>query len=120
MTEAKVATPTLTIPEPEPLFPPGLAEEAWATGDATLATTCPNMVTHLLLPALLTKWHKKEAGLLQQPVLKDLLEAWEILVQQVDNTFEDYYNFIIQLSTHHKPFKGIHWKSGGHYMAIVT
>lgn len=111
-TESENATPTLIIPDPEPPYPSGSSDEAWATGNATALTTYLSKINHFLLPALLTKWHKENAGLLKQPEFKDLLKAWKILVQRVDNAAKDYYNFIIQLFPHHKPFKSIHWKPG--------
>ena len=83
---------TLNIPEPEPPQPISWLDEQLASGNVTAVTTFPSKVTHLLLPALLTEWHRVNAEILRQPEYEDLLKAWEIMVQKVDNTSKGYNN----------------------------
>ena len=86
--------PTLKIPEPESPQPPSSSDAQWESGRITALTKYPSKVTHILLPALLTEWHRMNVDILWQPEYEDLLKEWAIMVQKVDNTSKDYYNII--------------------------
>ena len=83
--------------------------------------TCLHKVTHLLLPALITEWHRENATLIQQPEYTDLLNEWEILVHKVDNTSKGgYFNFIIKLIPQFQHFANIKFQPKGIYLSLVT
>ena len=83
--------------------------------------TYPNAVTHLLLSAFLTTWHRENAALLQQSEYNDFFKEWEIMVQKVDNTSKPSFNFMILLSPLFHDFRKINFCSDGHvYLSLET
>ena len=85
-------------------------------------TTYPSKVTHLLLPALLTKLHRENAALIQQPPkYTDLLKEWKILVvHKVNNMSKGYFNFIAKLIPQFQDFQHIKFQPQGIYMSLAT
>ena len=110
----------LHTPEPEPTAPSDSSDKQWEYNDVQAISKFPRKVTHILFPALLTEWHRKHAGILRQPEYKYISKEWEIMVQKIDNTSTQYFNFMTLLNPNFNNFKNIKYKDGKIYLTLAT
>ena len=111
----------ILTPEPKPnQLQTGARDNALDSGNIATLTIFPYKVTHLLLPALLTEWHKRSTGTLQQPNFQDLLKEWEDMVQKIDNTSKMYFNFLDKIGLCDSRIRGIKWNGGKIYLPAIT